>query len=413
MIPYKEFELANGLKVLVNEDPTTPMAVVNVLYNVGSKDEIVTKTGFAHLFEHFMFEGSKHVANFDSELQLAGGENNAFTTNDLTNYYESLPANNLETAFWLESDRMLELNFNQESLDTQISVVCEEFKENYINKPYGDMYHLLTDMSYKVHPYKWPTIGLKLEHIQAFTMDEVKDFFYKYYRPNNAILTVCGGVQLKEVKRLTEKWFGDIPRGPEITRSYSKEPKQLEKRHLEVHRDVPVDALYMAFHICDRLHQDYYATDLLSDLLGSGNSSRMHQKLVREEAIFSELYCDINGSDEAGLLIIDGKLNTGIDLKTAEAKVWEVLQEMQASLISDRELKKVVNKTINYMSFSNENIVNRAFNLAYFKMIDKLEWVNNEKDAYYEVKNSDIQRVAKSIFEPTNCNTLHYHANAK
>lgn len=413
MIQFTEFQLENGLRILVHEDPRTPLAAVNILYNVGSKDESIKKTGFAHLFEHFMFEGSKNIPHFDSELQIAGGDNNAFTTSDLTNYYETLPAINLETAFWLESDRMLELDFNQNSLNTQISVVCEEFKENYINKPYGDVWHLLSDLAYTNHPYKWPTIGLKLEHIQNFTLQETKDFFYKYYRPNNAILAVSGGVTAKEVERLAIKWFGDIPRGPEIYRNYAPEPQQTKKRTLHHYKDVPVNALYMAFHICDRLHKDYYATDLLSDLLGAGASSRLHQKLVKEKGVFSEISAYINGTDEAGLLIIEGKVIPEITLEDAEKAIFNELNQLQQEGITQRELDKVINKTINYMAFSNESNVNKSFNLAYFKMLNKLEWINNEKEMFQNVTVVDVLLVARKVLKEENCSTLYYHAHAK
>ena len=413
MIQYKQFELANGLKVLVNEDPSTPLVAVNLLYHVGSKNETIDKTGFAHLFEHFMFEGSKHIESFDGALQKAGGDNNAFTTNDITNYYETLPASNLETAFWLESDRMLELNFNQENLDNQISVVCEEFKENYINKPYGDMWHLISDLAYKVHPYKWPTIGLKLEHIEQFNMQEVRAFFDKYYVPNNATLSVSGGVTFQEVERLANKYFAAIPSGEPIAKSYNQEPLQTEKRTLHVHKPVPVPAIFMGYHICDRLHNDYYSTDLLSDLLGAGSSSRLFQKLVKEKEMFSELSAFISGTDDAGLLLIEGKLNPGFELEDAEKEIFKVIEEILTIGVQPKELEKVLNKTLNYMAFSNESTINRAFNMAYFSMIDRLDWIKNEKDEYLKVTTDSIQTVAKQIFKEENCSTLFYHADNK
>jgi zinc protease len=408
MIHYNEFELSNGLKVLVHEDKRTPIAAVNLLYNVGSKDESIEKTGFAHLFEHFMFEGSKNIPHFDSELQKAGGDNNAFTSNDITNYYCSLPATNLETAFWLESDRMLELDFNQKSLDTQISVVCEEFKENYINKPYGDIWHLISDLAYTVHPYKWPTIGLKLEHIQAITLQETKDFFFKYYRPNNAILAVSGGVSTSEVERLAKKWFGPIPSGEPIIRNYSQEPKQIEQRKKTVSADVPVSAIFKAYHVCERLHPDYYATDLVSDLLGSGASSRLYQQLVKEKQSFSDVNAYLSGTDEAAILVIDGKISENITTKKAEQDIIECLNSMTEKGIGEQELQKAINRTLNYLAFSNESHTNKSFNMSYFRMLNRMDLLNEEKDFYQKVSVEDAQRVAKEIFKETNCSTLYY-----
>lgn len=408
MIQYNEFELANGLKVLVHEDPSTPIAAINILYNVGSKDEHIEKTGFAHLFEHFMFEGSKNIKHFDSELQKAGGDNNAFTSNDITNYYASLPASNLETIFWLESDRMLELDFNQKSLDTQISVVCEEFKENYINKPYGDMWHLISDLAYNQHPYKWPTIGLKLEHIQAITLQETKDFFYTYYRPNNAYLAVSGGVKTAEVERLAKKWFGTIERGNTISRNYSKEPVQNTKRTNYINADVPVSSIMKAYHVCDRLHTDFYATDLISDLLGSGLSSRLFQELVKEKQTFSEANAYLSGTDENGLLIIDGKLSEDVSMEKAEQDIDESLQKFLQSEINEQELQKAKNRTLNYLAFSNESHTNKSFNLSYFKMLNRMEFLNEEKDMYQKVTTADIHRVANEVIKEENASVLYY-----
>lgn len=408
MIQYNEFELANGLKVLVHEDPSTPIAAVNILYNVGSKDEHIEKTGFAHLFEHFMFEGSKNIKHFDSELQKAGGDNNAFTSNDITNYYASLPAANLETIFWLESDRMLELDFNQKSLDTQISVVCEEFKENYINKPYGDMWHLISDLAYTQHPYKWPTIGLKLEHIQAITLQETKDFFYTYYRPNNAYLAVSGGVKTAEVERLAKKWFGAIERGNTISRNYAKEPVQNKKRTNYINADVPVSSIMKAYHVCDRLHPDFYASDLISDLLGSGLSSRLFQELVKEKQTFSEANAYLSGTDENGLLIIDGKLSEDVSMEKAEQDIDESLQKFLQSEINEQELQKAKNRTLNYLAFSNESHTNKSFNLSYFKMLNRMELLNEEKDMYQKVTTTDIHRVANQVIKEENASVLYY-----
>tara|TARA_B110000037_G_scaffold223098_1_gene302044 strand:- start:1487 stop:2737 length:1251 start_codon:yes stop_codon:yes gene_type:complete len=412
MIDFNEFELANGLKVLVHEDHTTPIATFNLLYNVGAKNENEKKTGFAHFFEHFMFEGSKNIKNYDTEMQIAGGDNNAFTTNDLTNYYETLPASNIETAFWLESDRMLELDFNQKSLDTQISVVSEEFKENYINKPYGDMWHILSEMCYTKHPYRWPTIGYNLDHIANIKMQDTKDFFYKYYRPNNAVLTIAGGVKTSEMERLTKKWFGDIAQGDLIIRDIPKEPKQTAARRKIVEGNVPVDALMIAYHICSRKDDKYYATDLLSDLLGTGSSSRLYIELVQEKHLFSHITCYVSGYDDEGLLVFDGKLSKGVSLEDAEKGVLECIENFKSEKVSERELEKVVTKTLNYLAFSNISNVNKSFNMAYFKTIGELALINGETQQYNEVTSQQVFEVANDIFRLENSNTLYYKAKA-
>ncbi|MFT4645574.1 MAG: zinc protease [Planctomycetota bacterium] len=412
MIDFNEFELANGLKVIVHEDTTTPIATFNLLYNVGAKDENEKKTGFAHFFEHFMFEGSKNIKNYDTEMQIAGGDNNAFTTNDLTNYYETLPASNIETAFWLESDRMLELDFNQKSLDTQISVVSEEFKENYINKPYGDMWHILSDMCYTKHPYRWPTIGYNLDHIANIKMQDTKDFFYKYYRPNNAVLTIAGGVKTSEMERLTKKWFGDIERGDLIVRDIPREPKQTAARRKTVEGNVPVDAIMIAYHICSRIDDKYYATDLVSDLLGTGTSSRLYLELVQEKHLFSYITCYVSGYDDEGLLVFDGKLSKGVSLEDAEKGILECIENFKSENVSERELEKVVTKTLNYLAFSNISNVNISFNMAYFETIGEMGLINGETQKYNEVTSQQIFDVANDIFRTENSNTLYYKAKS-
>lgn len=411
MIKYDEFELANGLKVLVHEDPTTPIATLNILYDVGSKDEDKNKTGFAHLFEHFMFEGSKNILEFDDEMQKAGGDNNAFTTNDFTNYYATLPASNIETAFWLESDRMLELDFSKESLATQISVVSEEFKETCINKPYGDMWHIINDMAYKTHPYKWPTIGYSLEHIEAITLQETKDFFYKYYRPNNAVLTIAGGVKTEEMKRLAEKWFGDIPAGEKHVRKLPQEEKQTETRRKTIEANVPIDNIFIAFHVGARLCDDYYATDLLSDILGSGTSSRLYKDLVKEHKLCGSINCYLSGTDDAGLLLIEAKLNDDVSMEAAEKAIFESLERIKNDLVPEYELEKVKNKTLNYLAFSNISNVNKAFNLAYYKTIGHLYLMNDEKEFFKAVKATEIQVAAQKYLNIENSSILYYKAN--
>jgi zinc protease len=410
VIKFEQFELKNGLKVLVHEDTTTTMAAVNILYKVGSRDEAAEQTGFAHLFEHFMFEGSKNIPEFDTPLQLAGGENNAFTSNDITNYYDIVPANNLETAFWLESDRMMSLAFEEESLETQKNVVMEEFKEHYINQPYGDAWHKLCGLAYKVHPYQWPVIGKDLSHIEKVKLDSAKKFFFKYYRPNNAVMVVAGHVKAGEVKALAEKWFGEIPMGEKIERHIPKEPEQTEERTLDVKADVPVNALYKAYKMCARMDDDFYATDLLRDILSTGDSSRLYQRLVKEQRLFSSIGAYMSETIDAGLFVVEGKLSEGITMEMGSAAIDSVLKELIDKPIDETELTKVKNKIEAYMIFGEVNVLNRAMNLAYFEMLGNPEEVNHETEKYTAVTAAQMHTVAGKIFRKENCNTLRYFA---
>jgi len=411
MIKFEEFVLENGLKVIVHEDATTTMAAVNILYKVGSRDEDEKQTGFAHLFEHFMFEGSVNIPEFDTPLQNAGGENNAFTSNDITNYYDILPANNLETAFWLESDRMLSLAFDDASLNTQKNVVMEEFKEHYINQPYGDVWHKMCELAYKVHPYKWPVIGLNLQHIEQVQMQSAKDFFFKYYRPNNAVMVVAGNVKTAAVKMLAEKWFGEIPSGERFERNIPKEPEQKEARVLEVKADVPVDAIYKAYKMCARTDADFHASDLLRDILSTGDSSRLYQQLVKEKKIFSSINAYSTETIDAGLLMVEGRLSKGILMDDAEKAIEEVLNELVNKKVSEDELIKVKNKIEAYMTFSEVNVLNRAMNLAYFEMLGNASDVNKETEKYAAVTSEKLQQAAAKIFRKENCNTIRYFSN--
>jgi predicted Zn-dependent peptidase len=410
MIKYHRFTLENGLRVLVHEDSSTPMVAVNVLYDVGSKDESPNRTGFAHLFEHLMFGGSLNIPNFDSPIQLAGGENNAFTNTDITNFYNLLPAENMETAFWLESDRMLELNFSEKSLDTQRKVVVEEFKETCLNQPYGDVWHHLMDLTYKVHPYRWPTIGLIPEHVEEANLDEVKDFYYRYYRPNNAILVVAGNCTLEQVKGLTEKWFSEIPKGEISKRKIPQEPKQTVYRRALKEADVPVDAIYMAFHIPDRLAPEYYAVDLLSDILCNGQSSRLYRKLVKNEEIFSDIDCYITGTIDPGLFIVEGKPADGVTLETAEKAIWTELELLKNKLISAEELQKIKNKAESTLIFSELNVLTKTINLAFFELLGDADLINRETQLYQVITSEEIQEQAQKVFAKENCSTLIYKA---
>jgi len=394
----------------VHEDNSTPMVAVNVLYDVGSKDELPNRTGFAHLFEHLMFGGSLNIPSFDGPIQLAGGENNAFTNTDITNFYNVVPAENVETAFWLESDRMFELNFSEKSLDTQRKVVVEEFKETCLNHPYGDVWHHLMNLTYEVHPYRWPTIGLVPEHVEEATLEEVKKFYYRYYRPNNAVLVVAGNCTLEQVKGLTKKWFGEIPKGEMAKREIPQEPKQTNYRRLIKKGDVPVDAIYMAFHIADRLAPEYYAVDLLSDILCNGQSSRLYRKLVKNEEIFSEIDCYITGTIDPGLFVVEGKPADNISLEKAEKAIWTELELLKNNKIQETELQKIKNKAESTLIFSELNVLTKAINLAFFEVIGDVELINRESELYQLVTAEEIQIQAQTIFAKENCSTLIYEA---
>jgi zinc protease len=408
MIQFERFSLPNGLKVIVHQDLSTPMAVMDVMYDVGARDEDPEKTGFAHLFEHLMFGGSMNIENYDEPLQMAGGENNAYTTNDLTNYYIQLPAENLETAFWLESDRMLSLAFSEKSLDVQRKVVSEEFKEHYLNKPYGDVWHKMRELAYKVHPYRWMTIGKELSHIENATVEDVKHFFFKYYRPVNAVMVVAGNVTVERVKQLAEKWFGDIPSGTPYKRNLPQEPTQMEERRMVVKADVPLDALYKCWHMPGRLDSRYYVIDLLTDILSGGGSSRLYQSLVKEQKLFSAIECHHFGSTDNGLVTIEGKLVKGIDVRKGEAAVMEILGQMQKELVADNELQKVKNKTESMIAFEDMSVMSRANSLAYYETLGDAAWMNFELDKYATVTTEDIRQQSREIFRSENCSTIHY-----
>lgn len=408
MVNFERFKLDNGLTVLIHEDHATPMAVLNVLYDVGARDEDPAKTGFAHLFEHLMFGGSVNIPNYDTPLQRVGGENNAFTSNDITNYYITLPAVNLDTACWLESDRMLGLAFNEKSLEVQRSVVIEEFKQRYLNQPYGDAWLQLRPLAYKQHPYRWATIGMELAHIEQATMDDVKEFFHKHYHPANAILVVSGNVQAAETLPLIEKWFGPIPARPKTSRTLPQEPAQQEARRLTVQGDVPQDALYIAFHGVDRLHNDYHAMDLITDLLSRGQSARLYQRLVKEKELFSEINAYITGSIDNNLVVVEGKPLETISLEQAEQEIWAELKQLVNEPPSAQELQKVKNKTESVMAFSEMSILDKAMNLAYYELLGDAGILNQEQEKYQHVNAESIQRVAKQIFRPENSSTLFY-----
>lgn len=412
MLQFERFTLANGLRVLVHTDTSTPMAAVNVLYDVGARDEDRNRTGFAHLFEHLMFGGSVNIPEYDEPLQMAGGENNAYTTNDITNYYIQLPLQNLETALWLESDRMLSLAFSEKSLDVQRKVVCEEFKEHYLNKPYGDAWHLLRKVAYTTHPYRWPTIGENLEQIETAQLSDVKSFFGKHYNPQNAIVCIAGNVTAEQVKPLAEKWFGSITSGEKYTRQLAAEPTQEAARRQTVEADVPLDAVYKAWHMQGRMHPTYYATDLITEIMGSGQSSRLYRKLVKEDQLFSSINCYHTGSLDPGLVVVEGKVREGRTTEEANAAIDREMAALVADGVTEQELRKAKNKIESMIAFEDMSLLNRANNLAFYELIGDAALINMEWDKYDAVTAGMLQETAAGIFREGNSNTLLYHKKA-
>ena len=411
MLQINRHILSNGLRLVHSQDASTQMVALNVLYNVGARDENPEHTGFAHLFEHLMFGGSVNIPDYDAPLQLAGGENNAWTNNDITNYYLTVPRQNVETGFWLESDRMLSLDFSERSLEVQRGVVMEEFKQRCLNQPYGDVGHLLRPLAYRVHPYQWPTIGKELSHIANATLEEVKDFFFRFYAPNNAVLAVTGNISFEEAVSLTEKWFGSIPRREVPLRQLPKEPVQTGERRQVVERNVPLDSLFMAYHMCDRLNADYYAFDILSDILSNGRSSRLNQHLVQEKQLFSSIDAYISGTIDAGLFHISGKPAAGVSLEEAEAAVREELNELQTALVQEHELEKVKNKFEATQIFGNINYLNVATNLAWFELNGQAEDMEKEVERYRAVTADRLKAVAQTAFREENGVVLYYKSS--
>ena len=411
MVKFDRFTLDNGLRVIVHRDTSTPIVAMNIIYNVGSRDEHPERTGFAHLFEHLMFGGSVNIPRFDEPLERVGGENNAFTNNDYTNYYLTVPVHNLETAFWLESDRMLDLAFSTKSFDVQRNVVVEEFRQNYLNQPYGDAWMLLRPLAYKVHPYRWATIGIHPSHIEEAAMEEVRDFYARFYNPCNAILVIAGDVETEQIRELSEKWFGVIQKGSVYNRNLPVEPEQTEARTLSVNRDVPFDAVYKAWHMCGRMDPGFYATDLISDILSAGQSGRLHQQLVKNLRLFSDINAFISGDIEAGLFVITGKLMKGISMEEAESALQVEIDKMLSTSVDESELQKVKNRVEAIMEFSEMRVLEKAMNLAYYELLGDAAQANELFARYASVTTDDITLEARKLFRPENCSTLYYFAN--
>jgi predicted Zn-dependent peptidase len=406
MIEFERFTLPNGLRVIFHKDITTPLAVVNVLYDVGARDEQEEKTGFAHLFEHLMFGGSVNIPNFDGPLQRAGGQNNAFTSNDITNYYDVLPAENLETALWLESDRMLSLAFTEKSLEVQRSVVIEEFKQRYLNQPYGDVWLEFRPLAYDVHPYRWATIGKDISHIENATMKDVKSFFDKYYHPGNAILCISGNFELTYIEEVVAKWFGGIPEKEVAKRNLPVEPKQMAYKEKTITRDVPSDAFYLGFKMPGKNQEHYFTADLLSDILGRGKSSRLYKRLKKEKELVSEINAYVTGSIDTGLLMISGKPSKGITVAAVEAEIHAVIHELQQERIGKDELEKIINKVKTTKVFSEQGALQKSMGLCFHELLGDANGINTETEAYEKITPAAIQEQAHEILAKENCTRL-------
>lgn len=410
MIKFERFTLNNGLRVIVHHDANTPIVAMNIMYDVGARDESPDRTGFAHLFEHLMFGGSINIPKYDEPLEKAGGENNAFTSNDVTNYYLTVPGQNLETGFWLESDRMYQLAFSEKSLEVQRNVVTEEFRQTHLNQPYGDAWLLLRPMAYKVHPYQWPTIGKEISHITNAKMEDVRAFYNKYYNPNNAIMVVSGNVKTEEIARLAEKWFAPIENTGINKRNLPQEPPQTEERRLEVERPVPTDAIYKVWHMAARNDENYHATDLISDILANGKSSRFYRHLIKDKNLFTQLDAFVMGSFDKGMFCVSGKPAPGVSLQDAENAIHNEITGLCENTIDNKELQKVKNKVESTQVFSRMNVLDKAINLAYAEVLGDAGTVNEELEYYKAVSPEKIVAVAAEMFRPENCSTLIYHS---
>ncbi|TVR72584.1 MAG: insulinase family protein [Marinilabiliales bacterium] len=408
MINFKKKVLDNGLTIIAHRDTSTPMAVVSVMYDAGSRDDNPEKTGGAHLLEHLMFGGSVSVPSYDREVQRTGGENNAFTSNDITNYYISLPAANLETGLWLESDRMMGLELSQKGLDIQKSVVTEEYRQRYINQPYGDLWMILRPLAYKTHPYRWPVIGSDISHIARISLDDMSRFYKHHYCPANAILAVAGGMDEEHSIDLAEKWFGHLKGGEPVTRSLPAEQPRKEMRQETVYRDVPSGQITVAYHMCGRNDPDYYATDLISDLLAGGRSSRFYRRLVMEKKIFSNVNAYITGDRDPGLFIVHGMVAEDIEAEQAYNEMTAEVNRIITEPPVKKELDKVMNKLEATRHYTHTGILNKAIDLAYYELIGDAAYLNDEIALYKKVKPHDIVQQASILFRPENSSVLFY-----
>lgn len=411
MIKYEQTQLSNGLTVIANRDTASRMAAVNILYKVGARDENPNRTGLAHLFEHLMFRGTHLIPDFDIPVQMACGENNAFTNNDYTDFYITLPCDNLETALWLESDRMTGLNLSAEACEIEKRVVIEEFRQRYLNQPYGDLNMLLREMVYTTHPYRWATIGLSPDHIAEASIEEIHNFYHRFYHPSNAILSISGDIAAERVFDMAEKWFGGIKPNLDFCPSaLPTEPKQTTARRLEVERDVPATTIVIAFHMGNRLSKDFYLGDITSDLLAGGDSARLYEHLIKGKSLFASVNAYISGDVDEGMFVFTGQLLPTTTEQDAEAALWEEIRQLQSGEISDYELEKVKNKFEANTLFGELNVMNKAMNLGYYSMIGDLPLINREIAIYRSLTKEQIADFSRHTFTQENSSTLIYRA---
>lgn len=411
MIKYEQTQLSNGLTVIANRDTASRMAAVNILYKVGARDENPNRTGLAHLFEHLMFRGTHLIPDFDTPVQMACGENNAFTNNDYTDFYITLPCDNIETALWLESDRMTGLNLSAEACEIEKRVVIEEFRQRYLNQPYGDVNMLLREMAYTTHPYRWATIGISPDHIAEASLEEIHDFYHRFYHPSNAILSVSGDIAAERVFEMAEKWFGGIKPNLDFRpTALPTEPKQTTARRLEVERDVPATTIVIAFHMGNRLSKDFYLGDITSDLLAGGDSARLYEHLIKGKNLFASVNAYISGDVDEGMFVFTGQLLPTTSEQEAEAALWEEIHQLQGGEISDYELEKVKNKFEANTLFGELNVMNKAMNLGYYSMIGDLPLINREIDIYRSLTKEQIADFSRHTFTQENSSTLIYRA---
>ena len=410
MIPYTRKILANGLTVVVNRDRASKLAAVNILYKVGARNENPARTGFAHLFEHLMFRGTRAVENFDLPVQMASGDNNAFTNNDYTDFYITLPKDNLETALWLESDRMEGLDITPAKLEAEKKVVIEEFRQRYLNQPYGDQTMLLRALSYKVHPYRWAAIGLTTDHIAGATLADVEAFYRAHYRPSNAILSISADMEEERMLEQAEKWFAPLADHPSAAAAIPQEPVQTQARRQEVERDVPASTVTVAYHMCARTEADFYTADLVSDLLSGGDSGRLYTHLVKERGLLSSVNAYITGDVDPGLFVFTGQLLPGVTPEAAEAAFREEIEALQTTAATAYEIEKVKNKFEANTLFGELNVMNKAMNLGFYEMLGDLALINREVDRYRAVTGEDIRSFSRRTLRPENSSTLIYNA---
>lgn len=414
MINIARHQLSNGLRVVHSKNAASGMVAVNLLYKAGSRNEQYEHTGLAHLVEHLMFGGSEAVKNFDHVMQEAGGENNAWTSNDITNYYELLPVQNIETALWVEADRMRNLLLTDKSVEVQRNVVCEEFKQRCLNTPYGDSGHLLRGMVYRIHPYRWPVIGKALSDIEQMPKEVIQSFYEQYYVPENAILSIVGNIDSDKAFSLVEKWFGDLSNETaKQSRFIPEEPKQCESREFRVVKDVPRDMLVMAFRMCGRCGGSYEACDLISDILSNGRSSRMFRNIYAKGTLVSSIDASISGDLDSGMFIIKSQLLPGVGFQAVERAIREETDRLISEGVGNWELEKTLNRFESNQLFANLNNEERASNLAYYEMLGDANLINSEVGKYRGITSRRISEVAARLFADDNCSTLYYESSSR